>query len=139
MAKEIYVGTQFAEGDAVGSTSKGPLLFGATGISGLAKALRVNPKGQLMLAPNLVTVVPSRPSAADDSSIIVLAANAATVGGFIVNNTNYTWWLNVGATAVIGQGYPLMPGGIYNIKTQQDIHGIHDDGGTIALDVFQET
>ena len=100
-------------------------------------ALNPIPVGITTILPTLAV---SRVSCTSGASTVVLSSNVNRVsGGMVINNTNESFFLQVGAAAVIGEGIPLPPGGIWQVNTKQEIRAIFTNSGSASLDVYEAT
>lgn len=97
-----------------------------------------NPISSIPTAPQLVTIVPTRPSIPNNASTLFLAANAnRKAGSYLVNNTPYTFYLQYGASAVLNQGVPFQPDSVFKFDTTQALYAIQNSGGALNIDCFE--
>jgi hypothetical protein len=86
------------------------------------------------------TLTPDRVEVTSGASIEVLPANASRVpSALIVNNTDESFFLQIGAAAIIDQGIPLAPHTSYTVDTKQQVQAIFTNAGTAFLDVYEAT
>lgn len=79
----------------------------------------------------------TQPAVPNDASTTVLAANANRKAATIVNYTTATMWLKEGATAVMSEGFRLLPGQSYQVQSSAVINVIQTSGGALSLSVFE--
>lgn len=96
--------------------------------------------GTFTVSSTLPTLTPSQVTFSSGVSKELLAANLSRIAGaFVVNNTDESFFLQVGATAVLNQGIFLAPHSIWSVNTKQQIRGIYTNAGTAILDVYEAT
>lgn len=104
----------------------------------------VNSTRSLETYPNtaVTTGTNTRP-AITNTSATILAANSSRKFAYIQNNTGSTAYLKFDVAAVIGEGFPLLPGGMYPITRDNlwtgTIQAIKSGASSVNLDVFEGT
>ena len=81
----------------------------------------------------------TRPSIADNATTEALAANTIRKKAIIMNNTDQTFWIKEGVTAVLSQGFPISSGNFYSALTTGALNVIQNSGGPLTLDVVEIT
>lgn len=93
-------------------------------------------QGYTTFLPSTPTM--SRPAMGANTTTLILAANTSRKRAVIMNNTANTIWIKEGAVGVLSQGFPVQPGGYYDVITNAAVHG-WNAGGAVTLDVLEAT
>lgn len=83
----------------------------------------------------------TRETCANGSSKLVLSANAARLSGSALINPNQsvTFWIAEGQAAVVGEGFPLFYGGVYEVRTTDEVYAIQASGSSKDINAIEVT
>lgn len=94
-------------------------------------------------AAAITTASNSIVSVSNSVSTAVLASNSNRKMAYIMNNSNKSLWIKLGATAVVGQGIEVGAGGSFGIDATTlwtgAVNGIVSGGSAQNIDVFEGT
>ena len=86
----------------------------------------------------MVTLTETQVSLTNNTSIQVLASNSSRKApSWVQNNTDATWWCTHDGTASLTDGFRVLPGGVYVIRTTAALHCIQNSGGAVDADVTE--
>jgi len=77
----------------------------------------------------------------DNNSTLALAVNSSRrTGSYIANpNDGVVFWVSEGQPAAVGEGFPLFYGGVYDIRTTEDVFVIQNSGNTLSVNSLEVT